>query len=129
MKHGLTIILALALLGCADNNVTPSTDLTGRWVDVNTKTDTLTFTLVGDEEMMILDRGKETRDGVVLPKYGSGPYDYELLNDEKISLRWVLSANSGFNDYHFRQSGDVLTIGRFFDATSSGTVLTFRRLD
>ena len=129
MKQGLTIILALTLLSCTGDNVTTLTDLNGKWVDINTKTDTLTFGLFGDKESIILGRGKEKRDGFILPKYGSGPYDYKLLTGDKISLRWTLSSNSNFNDYYFKQSGDKLTIEKFFDTTTSGTMLTFKKLN
>ena len=78
---------------------------------------------------MNLNRGRELRDGnpYTLPKYGSGPYDYTLLND-KISLRWMLSSNSNFNDYGFEMSGNTLFIGNFYDSPS-GDLLTFERLD
>ena len=129
MKHGLIIILALALLSCTSDNVTTLTDLNGKWVDINTNTDTLTFGFFGDKESMILGRGTETRDGFILPKYSSGAYDYKLLTDEKISLRWALSNSSNFNDYYFKQSGDKLSIENFFDTTTSGTILTFKKID
>jgi hypothetical protein len=129
MKQGLIIIFALALLSCTSDNVATLTDLNGKWIDINTKTDTLAFELFGDKESMILGRGKETRDGFLLPKYGSGPYDYKLLIGDKISLRWTLSSNRNFNDYYFKQSGDKLTIEKFFDTTTSGTMLTFKKLN
>ena len=129
MRQGLVILFALTLIGCTSDNLTTLTDLNGKWVDINTKTDTLTFGLFGDKESMILGRGKETRDGFILPKSGSGPYDYKLLAGDKISLRWTLLSNSNFNDYYFKQSGDKLTIEKFFDTTTSGTMLTFKKLN
>lgn len=129
MKQGLVIIFVLALISCTSDNVTTLTDLNGKWVDINTKTDTLTFGLFGDKESMILGRGKEMRDGFMLPKYGSGPYDYKLLTGDKISLRWTLSSSSNFNDYYFKQTGDKLTIEKFFDTTTSGTMLTFKKIN
>lgn len=77
--------------------------------------------------MMILSRGTELRDGFQLPKPGSGPYDYELLN-EKISLRWALSSNSSFNDFYFNQTNDIILIGDFYNANSVGARLTFKKL-
>jgi len=109
--------------------MTTLADLNGKWVDINTKTDTLTFGLFGGKESMILGRGKETRNGFILPKYGSGPYDYNLLTGDKISLRWTLSSNGSFNEYYLKQSGDKLTIEKFFDPSTSGTMLTFKKLD
>lgn len=128
MKHGLIIALVLTLLSCSNDEVTTVTDLNGKWVDIHTKTDTLTFRLFEDQESMILGRGKEMRDGFLLPKYGSGPYEYKLLTDDKISLRWMLSSNANFNDYDFKQTGDKLTIEKFFETTTSGTMLTFKKI-
>ncbi len=129
MKYGLIIIIAV-LTGCTDENLdTNQVSLDGKWIDVNTKTDTLTFELFGDQESMILGRGKEMRDGFLLPKIDSGNYDYKLSTEDKISLRWTLSSNSDFNDYYFKQSGDKLTIEKFFDTSSSGNMLIFEKLN
>jgi hypothetical protein len=103
--------------------------LVGKWIDVNTKTDTLTFGLIGGSAVMILARGNEIRDGSVLPKYGSGPYDYKLFTGDKISLHWTLSSNSTFTNYYFQQMGDRLTIEKFFDTSTSGTLLTFKKIN
>jgi hypothetical protein len=129
MKHVLPIALVLTLLSCSNDDVTALTELNGKWVDINTKTDTLTFGLFGGQESMILGRGKETRGGFLLPKYGSGPYDYEVLTRDKISLLWTLSSNSNPKDYYFKQTGDKLVIEKFFDTTTSGTILTFKKIN
>jgi hypothetical protein len=78
---------------------------------------------------MMLSRGMEMRTGFLLPKYGSGSYDYKLLTGDSISLRWSLSANSDFNDYYFKQEVDQITIEKFFDTTTSGILLTFKKVD
>jgi hypothetical protein len=129
MKQGSIIVFALSLLSCSTDNVTTSTELNGKWVDIHTKTDTLTFGLFGDQESMVLGRGREMRNGVLRPKIGAGPYNYELLTSDTISLRWTLSSNSNFNDYYFKQTGDRLTIEKFFDTTTPGTMLTFKKLN
>jgi hypothetical protein len=126
MKSGIAIIVSLTLSCCTSDNISP---LSGRWVDINTKTDTLTFGSVGGQEHMVLGRGKEVRDGFSLPKYGSGPYQYELLQGDTISLRWSLSSNSNFHTYYFKQIGHQLSIGDFFDTRTSGSILTFAKID
>jgi hypothetical protein len=128
MKQGLIIVFALSLFSCSTDNVTTSTELNGKWVDIHTKTDTLTFGLFGDQESMLLGRGREMRNGSLRPKHGSGPYYYKLLASDTISLRWTLSSNSNFNNYYFKQTGDRLTIEKFFDTTTPGTMLTFKKL-
>ena|SRR5688500_9717593 len=129
MKQGLVIVFALSLLSCSTDNVTTSTELNGKWVDIHSKTDTLTFGLFGDQESMLLGRGREMRNRVLRPKRGAGPYYYKLLASDTISLRWTLSSNSNFNDYYFKQTGDRLTIERFFDTTTPSTMLTFKKLN
>ena len=106
MKQGLIITLVLTSLACSDDNVTTLADLNGKWVDINTKTDTLTFGLFERQAFMILRRGKEIRKGFLLPKQGAGFYDYKLSTPDKISLRWMFSSTASFNDYYFEQTGD-----------------------
>jgi hypothetical protein len=129
MRRGLIIVFALSVLSCSTENVTTSTELNGKWVDIHSRTDTLTFGLFGDQESMVLGRGREMRNGVLRPKNGAGPYLYELLTSDTISLRWTLSSSSNFNDYYFRQTGDRLTIEKFFDTTTPDTILTFKKLN
>lgn len=130
MKYGLGILLMFLVFSCTKDNIPTFSDLNGKWVDINTKTDTLIFKMIGDSEMMFLERGKETRNGFLLPKYGSGHYDYKLLtSDNKISLRWGLSSNMSFNDYYFKQSGDKLIVEKFFDISEDGRKLTFKKIN
>lgn len=110
MKNALMAILALILLDCSQDSVTTMTDLNGNWVDMSTKTDTLTFGSFGDQAYLILARGKEIINGNLLPKYGSGPYHYKLLTGDSISLHWTLSSNSNFANFYFKQTGDRITI-------------------
>ena len=127
MKTGLRFIFAFFLLDCADNHAVAQKNLEGKWVHVETKTDTLTFLTVSDHDYVQLDRGSEMRNGVLRPKNGTGRYHYKILTD-KISLRWTLSASAGYNDYYFYQSGDSLVIGKFYDLDSKWTKLTFEKL-
>ena len=128
MKYFLLVIL-IVFIGCAGEEL-PNVEvpLKGKWVDINTTTDTLTFGLLGDKKAMILGRGKEIKDGHLLPKMGSGSYDYDLLSDEIIALRSHLSSNSNFHEYYFQHSGDILTVEKFFENSTSGTILTFRKI-
>ncbi len=128
MKYGLLLAL-LAFLSCSKDTTpnVPTSALKGKWVEVETRTDTLSFELMGDMEIMNLNRGKEIRDGGLLPKYKSGPYIYEL-KVEQIALNWLVSSDSRFNDYYFKINGSTLTIGNFY-GSPSGEILTFERLD
>ena len=128
MKYGL-LILVLTLLGCSENETEQlsSSELRGKWIETKTRMDTISFELLGDAEVMNLERGKEIRNGNLLPKNGSGPYNYNLLS-EKISLNWMLSSNSSFNDYYFKIIDNRLNIGNFYESTS-GEILTFEKLE
>tara|TARA_R110000823_G_scaffold255888_1_gene377871 strand:- start:90 stop:320 length:231 start_codon:yes stop_codon:yes gene_type:complete len=76
---------------------------------------------------MNLNRGKEIRNENLVPKLKSGTYVYKII-EENISLRWILSSNSNFNDYYFKISGNKLNIGNFYGSTS-GETLSFEKLD
>jgi hypothetical protein len=129
MKYLSAIVLLVIWIRCTNDNVSVQTELNGKWVEINTKSDTLIFGRFADKESMILARGNEMRDGTLLPKYGSGPYDYKLESTDSISLHWTLSASSVFNNYYFRQTGDKLSIEKFFESTTTGTMLTFQKID
>tara|TARA_R110002020_G_scaffold163548_1_gene349594 strand:+ start:368 stop:757 length:390 start_codon:yes stop_codon:yes gene_type:complete len=128
MKYGL-FLFVLSFVCCSkdDTESLTSTSLKGKWIDTETRLDTLSFESSGDLDIMNLNRGKELRNGNLVPKPKSGTYTYKLL-EEKISLNWMLSSNSNFNDYYFKVVDDRLNIGNFYGSTS-GETLTFERLD
>lgn len=128
MKYVL-IIVVLIFLGCAkdDTRIITSSDLKGKWIEAESRMDTLYFGTIDNLEITNLNRGKEIKNGNLLPKSGSGPYEYTLL-EEKISLYWVLSSDSSFNDYYFKIIDDRLNIGNFYGSTL-GETLTFEKLD
>jgi len=126
----VSLLLFAAILSACDSNIsTPSEALRGKWVEVESTTDTLSFELAGDTEVMVLARGVISNGGVMRPKLDSGPYDYELLDDNKISLHWYLSASSIDKTYYFKHSGENLTIEQFYENPVAGTILTFRKIE
>jgi hypothetical protein len=126
MKNLSPVIFLLAMAACSEDSQPVFGSLEGKWVEVHTL-ETLTFETIDGNPWVTLDRGKEKRDGVEVPKDGSGPYEYKLLQDDKIALRWALSSNSNFHEHYFRQNGNTLTIGRFFD-TPSPSLMIFMRV-
>ena len=128
MKHVL-ILCVLTFLGCSKDgkDVVASSDLKGKWIETETRMDTLSFESLDNQDIMNLNRGKEIRDGNMLPKSGSGPYKYNLL-EEKISLNWVLSSDSSFKDYYFKIIDNRLNIGNFY-GSKSGETLIFEKLE
>jgi len=127
MNKFLLIFLVAVIASCSDDSGITQTVKNGKWVEIETKSDTLSFSTLDDLEIMTLDRGNELQDGVLKPKYRSGTYEYGLL-EGKISLRWVLSSNSNFEEYSFRIENERLYIGNFY-GSSSGEILTFEKLD
>lgn len=128
MKYEL-IILVLAFLGCSKDGSKDlsSADLKGKWIETETRLDTLVFETWETLEIIKLNRGKEIWNGNLLPKPGSGTYNYNLAED-KISLNWMLSSDFKFEDYYFQSIGNELNIGNFYGSTL-GETLTFERLD
>ncbi len=129
MKNWIVSVLLLAMLGCGDPSEEPRlADLEGIWVDSLTATDTLEFLVFDDGgSLMLLNRGKEIRDGYNLPKIGSGSYSFELQNNS-IKLQYSLSSNWNPTDYYFRYNPLQLKIGRFFESDNSAAILTFRKV-
>jgi len=126
MKYGLILFLLVSFACSKDNtDVLNSSQPKGKWIETEIGMDTLSFESLDTMEIMNLNRGKETGDGS--PKYKSGPYRYRIV-EKRISLKWMLSSDSNFNDYYFEITGNRLKIGNFYGSTL-GDSLTFDRLD
>ena len=115
------VAVVLSCIGCKKEDI-HSNELTGTWIEATDKADTLVF--FGTESFM-LNRGKEMSNGHILPKYGSGIYEYKLQNDS-ISLYNSISSCYCFNNYYFEIKNGTLKIGDFYrkNLTQQGT-LTF----
>lgn len=127
MKFALLFILAISRLDCPVDHTAMQTQLNGKWVDIHTKTDTLTFLVVAEHDYVQLERGVELNHGVFRPKNGSGPYQYKIAQNI-ISLRWTLSSFADYNDHYFKQAGDTLVIGNFYDLNLKGKMQTFVKI-
>jgi len=127
MKYLAVLILTLTLLSF--DQVITSTDLNGKWVDVNTETDTLTFETVDKRDYIILGRGKEVHNGHSSTKSCYGLYTYKLLAGDRISLSWIYSSSGDTKNYYFKQTGDVIDIEEFYCLTQTGTKLKFKKLN
>ena len=122
MKRVLSIVFVLIFSGCTDDDAVSSSELQGTWIEI-AASEKLIFEILDGKPYVTLHRGKEIRNGVLLPKPGSGPYEYELTHDGVISLRWLASSNSNYKQYPFKRSGNTFVIGNFFD--NSPDNLTF----
>ena len=104
--------------------------INGVWIETIHKSDTLVFE--NESRSFTLNRGTEIRDGHLLPKYSSGLYSYEIVQDS-ISLRWELSSYSGSFKYYFDmdEKNEQIKIGNFFvdSLFSKNVILTFSRIN
>lgn len=135
MKQFMTgIILPLILMAsaCGTTEPLPSDGrLTGVWVHETTGTDTIDFdefpSMAGEATFM-LKRGTEVRNGLTLPKSGSGPYAYKI-KDGSIQVHWWLSSAMA-ETYAFKLSADgrSFRIGAFVPFVEGQTVHTFKKI-
>ena len=125
MKY-VFLIIAITLMSCTSDSLSTPDLLKGKWIEVNTKSDTLVFGLFGDQEAMMVNRGYEIRNSFRLPKHGSGPYDYKISKD-KISLRYYLSSYNGYFDYKFKFDFKTsrIEVEKFYETDSTITKLVF----
>jgi hypothetical protein len=130
MKQAILLIFLIAVSSCTDWDGSPTlSELEGKWVDQETKTDTLEFIRLEDGSALLrLGRGRELRNGYDLPKIGAGLYRFEL-KVKSISLHYSISSDSRFNEYFFEQRGSRLEIGRFYESENDDPVLTFKKID
>lgn len=128
MKNSLLIGLLFILLVSCKKDPVETASIDGTWVETTQRMDTLVFD--HQHPFFDLNRGKELRDGHLLPKYLSGPYLYEIGKDN-IYLRWGLSSSSSGTNYYFNadSKNGQMSIGNFFvDSISKNEVLTFSRI-
>ncbi|MEE4260870.1 MAG: hypothetical protein V2I62_13985 [Bacteroidales bacterium] len=122
-------VVIYSLLSC-QKEVDDNELFIGSWIESSNNSDTLVFSKHGNQAYFNLNRGKEIRNGYLLPKYNSGLYQYELSEDS-IALRWMLSSNGYPHNHYFHHDLDKnqLIIGNFFeDSLSSDLKLVFTKV-
>ena len=95
-----------------------------KWVEQKDRADTIQF----KDGFLMLSRGKELKDGHLIPKIYSGPYSYK---EQKGSIKLIsaLSSSTNFKMYSYKNSGDKLFIGDFYQKTPNATeTLVFVKL-
>ena len=119
------VFVCFWLISCDDQPKNPLLIQDGVWVESIAMTDTIEFT---SNSTLSLKRGTELINGHILPKSGSGQYNYEIVGNE-ISLKWFLSSHSESSKYYFKQTNDMIEIGDFYKANLGVNILSFRKLD
>ncbi|GAB3786237.1 hypothetical protein GCM10028818_49290 [Spirosoma horti] len=130
------LIYSLAFLcgfiACSKSETVTPDALTGVWVEETAGKDTLIFNLDQSgnplPNTLLVRRGKEINPGgFLVPKLGSGIYQYSLLNN-RISVRNGLSSSSQLTDYWIEQSDKKLLIDNFFELSPNQPATATRTL-
>lgn len=115
------ILGVFLFISCKDENASPNPI---KWVEHKDRADTIEF----KDGFLMLSRGKELRNGHLLPKIHSGPYTYKEQKDS-IKLISALSSSTNFKMYTYKNSGDKLFIGDFYQKTANANeTLVFVKL-
>ena len=105
----------------------PAPETTTSWVESSSRKDTIVF-LSSELRMFELNRGKEMRNGYLLPKTWGGLYTYKFKKDS-IEVHYTLSSLYVGKFYSYKIQNDKLYIGDFFQKEPTpGQVLTFEKL-
>ena len=126
------LILGFTFAACdKPDTITPDT-LTGTWVERSSRQDTLIFNPEFQGQTLIntlyVNRGKEINaGGHLLPKIGSGIYQYEL-RDKRIYVQNGLSSRFIGEEYAIEQTGTELRIENFFELGFNQPATATRRL-
>lgn len=132
MRHLVFCLLAGLLSstqGCSDKeDLQPFQTLEGTWIQYPGLSDTIVFRndISETTQYFELNRGREMRDGHLLPKYGSGIYQFKI-QDDSISVLNLFSSCFCFDTYYF-SLGKTLRVGDFYENKSTGKTLTFVKI-
>jgi hypothetical protein len=119
------ILFALLLIGygisCKKDSLTDN--LTGKWVRVDNRSDTVTFGFKDQDNWFELFRGYQPGDdGILRPKIPFGIYLYKI-KDNSISMYWIASSSSTWPEYYFSFQGSKIEMGNFIDNTTQRIIL------
>ena len=130
IKNILFTCLLIFLIGCEKSDTSES-DLTGTWIELAEKSDTIDFTTFTSQRAINLRRGSELINDYWLPKYGSGYYSWEITESDSIALRHFLSSSMIYKKYYFtRIDENTFSISNFYNQDKSPeTIFTFKRIE
>jgi hypothetical protein len=109
----LFLWLCFALYACKGNSVDDPNILNGRWVESTGRGDTLVFN--NNTSFVEAKRGFEIKNGVRLPRIGSGLWEYKLLTNYQMEVRYSLSSNSATTKAHVELKEGNLYVANFYE--------------
>lgn len=130
------LLISLCLIGCqSSENVTPET-ITGSWVEASARRDTLYFNVdqtgTHSPNYLLVQRGKAPNpDGYLIPKLGSGIYQFSIQNN-RIYVHSLLSSSSTGAEYAITFNDGQIQVENFFElapkqsATATRTLVRLR---
>ncbi|MBN8821142.1 MULTISPECIES: hypothetical protein [unclassified Spirosoma] len=115
----VSLLLSLGFLACKPSDTVSPETLTGVWIESSTRRDTVIFNPLYQgtplPNTLRVDRGKELNSsGSLLPKIGSGLYQYELQGDT-ILVQSLLSSSSKRTGYRIELQDSKLRLENFFE--------------
>ena len=125
-------LCSLISIGSCKKDDVNITDFNGSWIEAENRLDTLVFSSresFKSDKYFRLNRGKEMKNGQVLPKYGSGVYEYKIKGDS-ILLYNLISSCYCFKNYSFEAQSGTLIMGDFYQKNATQLEkLKFVKLD
>jgi hypothetical protein len=88
----ILVLFVMSFISC-EKHEDEIIGLKGTWVGTYDNNDTIIFKSSSKTGLFEFNRGYETRNGLVLPKSGSGLYSYKI-SDNSINVWWLLSSSS-----------------------------------
>jgi hypothetical protein len=109
----LFLLICLLFCACKGDSVNDPKVLSGRWIEGTGRGDTLIFN--ANTFFVEAKRGFEVKNNVLLPRIGSGLWEYKLLTNYKMEVRYSLSSNSATTTSHAELKGGNLYVANFYE--------------
>lgn len=107
--------LLLLVFACGKSQSPTPTSLNGTWIENSGRGDTLIF----KTNLLEVRRGFEIRNGVRLPKAGSGLWSYQLGKKYQIEVNALLLSSSKSQTAHVELKDNLLYVSNFYELENS----------
>ena len=101
----------LIMAACGKNTTPTPTVLSGTWIEASGRGDTLIF----EPEVLEVRRGFEIRNGLRLPKTGSGLWSYQVGEKYQMEVRPALSSSMKTQTAYAELKDNSLYISNFYE--------------
>jgi hypothetical protein len=108
------IIVIFCLGGCKSNSVDSVQALNGRWVEATGRGDTLIFN-AKTSSLLEVRREIEIKNGLKQRKAGHGLWEFSLLKNYQMSVRYSLSSSGMNQTSHVEIKDNLLYVSSFYE--------------